>query len=54
VITIALCFIALPFTPRLAASQSVLCFLAIAVGLGVVCLLLYVWLIVATVRRPAD
>ncbi len=53
VVTIALCFIVLPFTPRLAASQSVLCVLAIAVGFGVVCLLLYVWLIVAMVRRPA-
>ena len=31
-----------------------LCFLAIAVGLGVVCLLLYVWLIVAMVRRPSE
>jgi lipopolysaccharide export LptBFGC system permease protein LptF len=54
VFTIALCFIALPFTPRLAASQSVLCFVAIAVGLRVVCLLLYVWLIVAMVRRPSE
>jgi hypothetical protein len=51
VITIAVCFVALPFTPRLAASQSAPCVLAIAVGLGIVCLLLYVWLIVATVRR---
>jgi hypothetical protein len=54
VVTIALCFIVLPFTPRLAASRSVLCVLAIAVGFGVVCLLLYVWLIVAMVRRLVE
>ena len=53
VITIAVCFVALPFTPRLAASALAPCFLVVAVGLGVLCLLLYVWLIVAMVSRPA-
>lgn len=51
----ALCFIALPFTPRIAFSQpTTWAVLGAAIGLGITCLLLYVWLIVSMVRRPAD
>jgi hypothetical protein len=53
-VDIAMCFLALPFTPHIACSGWTGAVLAIVVGLGVVCLLLYVWLIVAMVRRPAD
>jgi hypothetical protein len=52
VAAIGLCFVALPFTPQLAASRLASCVLVLAVGLGVVCLGLYVWLIAAMVRRP--
>jgi hypothetical protein len=51
----ALCFIALPFTPRIACSQSeTWTVLSAAIVLGITCLLLYVWLIVAMVRRPTE
>ncbi len=53
VVDIAACFIGLPFTPRLASSPWAPCLLVFTVGLGIVCLLLYVWLIVAIVRKPA-
>lgn len=50
-----LCFIALPFTPRIACSQSATwAVLGTAIGLGITCLGLYVWLIAAMVRRTAD
>lgn len=51
---IGICFVALPFTPQIASSKWAPYLLALTVGLGIVCLLLYVWLIVAMVRRPAD
>jgi type IV secretory pathway VirB2 component (pilin) len=55
VLDIALCFAALPFTPRFARSQGATWSVqALAVGLGIICLLLYVRLIVAMVSRPAD
>ncbi|MGH7485119.1 MAG: hypothetical protein ACREMY_05860 [bacterium] len=55
VLDIALCFIALPYVPNLARSQCGACvILALAVGLGIICLGLYVWLIVSMVKRPAD
>jgi hypothetical protein len=51
----ALCFIALPFVPRIVwwgpATGAVL---IVTVGLGIICLGLYVRLIAAMVRRPAD
>jgi hypothetical protein len=53
VVDIAACFIGLPFTPRLASSPWAPCLLVFTVGLGIVCLLLYVWLIVAIVRKAA-
>jgi hypothetical protein len=50
-----LCFVALPFTPRIACSRlAVWAVLVVAVGLGIACLGLYVRLIAAMVRRPAD
>ena len=52
VVDIAACFIALPFTPSLASGPWASCLLALTVGLGIICLLLYVWLIAAMVRRP--
>jgi uncharacterized membrane protein len=55
VLTIALCFVALPFTPSLVCRPwPAWSTVGFAVGLGIVCLLLYVWLIAAMVRRPAD
>jgi hypothetical protein len=53
VIDIALCFVALPLTPKLLecppwASRAVWG----AVGLGIVCLLLYSWLIFTVIRAP--
>jgi hypothetical protein len=52
---IALCFIALPLTPRITCSQSATrAILLAAIGLGITCLGLYVRLIAAMVRRPAD
>lgn len=53
VTNMGLCFIALPFTPRIACSQfATWAVLVAAIGLGITCLLLYVWLIAAMVRRP--
>jgi lipopolysaccharide export LptBFGC system permease protein LptF len=52
VVAIGLCFIALPFTPKLAVSSWAPRILILSVGLGIVCLLLYVWLIYAMVKRP--
>jgi hypothetical protein len=54
VLAISVCFVTLPFTPQLAASQAASCLLFLTVALGIICLLLYVWLIVAMVRRPAE
>ena len=55
VVDIAFCFVALPFAPNIACSPwATWSTLALAIGLGIVCLLLYVWLIAAMVERPAD
>ena len=55
VVDIAFCFAALPFTPRLISSPfATQTTLVLAVGLGIACLILYVWLIAAMVERPAD
>jgi hypothetical protein len=52
---ISLCFAALPFTPRIACSpRATGVVLFLTVTLGIVCLGLYVWLIAAMVKRPAD
>jgi len=49
---IAACFVALPFTPRIACSSVVtLVVLCSTVGLGVICLGLYVWLIGVMMQR---
>jgi hypothetical protein len=51
----ALCFIALPFTPRIACSApGTWTVLILAVGLGLTCFGLYVLLIAAMVGRPTD
>jgi hypothetical protein len=51
----ALCFIALPFTTRLACSAvGTWTVLIVAVGLGLTCFGLYVLLIAAMVARPTD
>jgi hypothetical protein len=52
VVATGVCFITLPFTPKLAASPWAPRILILSVGLGIVCLLLYVWLIYAMVKRP--
>ena len=55
VLDIALCFVALPYVPKINRSEcgtSVI--LAFAVALGIICLGLYIWLIVSMVKRPAD
>jgi hypothetical protein len=53
VAAIILCFVALPFTARIACSGWLsLVTMSSAVGLGTISLGLYVWLIVAMVRRP--
>jgi hypothetical protein len=55
VAAIILCFFALPFTPYVAFSPRVAwTILGLAVLLGISSLGLYVWLIVAMVRRPAE
>jgi len=51
-ITIALCFVALPYTPSVASSGNACRVLIPAVALGIICLGLYGWLIAAMVRRP--
>jgi len=52
---ISFCFVALPFTPKVACSPWASgTILFTAVGLGIICLCLYVWLINAMVRRPAE
>jgi hypothetical protein len=54
-IDIALCFIALPFTPVIAGSRlAAWMILGVASGLGVVCVALYVWLIAGIVGRPSE
>jgi len=51
---IAICFVALPITRHIACSRSAtVIVLSFAVGLGIICLLLYVRLITAIVGRPA-
>jgi hypothetical protein len=53
VLDVGVCFIALPFTPWITASKSwSITILALTVWLGVVSLGLYVWLILAMVKRP--
>lgn len=48
---IALCFILLPFAPALKCHPHLVALvLTLTVGLGIVCLLLYVWLIAAMVE----
>jgi hypothetical protein len=50
-----LCFIALPVVPRISCSApATWAALIVAVGLSLACLGLYVWLIAAMVKRPAD
>ena len=44
----------LPYTPSLVACRWATHVIWTTVGLSISCLLLYVWLIVAMVRRPAD
>jgi hypothetical protein len=51
---IAACLVALPYTPSLVACRWATHVIWTTVGLSISCLLLYVWLIVAMVRRPAD
>ena len=52
---IAGCFVGLSVVPRISASHCTTELVMFsAVILGIVCLLLYVWLITAMVRRPAD
>ena len=51
---IAACFVALPATPALIDSGWTLWSIVALVGLGIICLLLYIWLIVSMVKRPAD
>ena len=51
---IAACFVALPATPALIGSGWTLWSIVALLGLGIICLLLYVCLIVAMVKRPAD
>jgi hypothetical protein len=49
---IALCFVALPFAPRIACSRAATWgILGLAIGLGIICLLLYVSLILVVVNR---
>jgi len=50
---IAACFVALPATSALICSGWALRSIVTLVGLGIICLLLYVWLIVAMVKRAA-
>jgi hypothetical protein len=54
VVAIAFCFVALSFTRHIVWSPFATHVLAASVALGIVCLFLYVWLIAAMVRRPAD
>ena len=51
---IAACLVALPYTPSLAGSGWATPVIWTTVGLSIICLLLYVWLIVAMVRRPSE
>ena len=52
---IILCFVALPFTPWIACSPwASRAILSLTVGLGIISLGLYVWLIAAMVKRPAE
>jgi hypothetical protein len=52
VVDLALCFAALPFTPKVSASGHGWLVLCPAVGLGVLCVGLYAGLVVTMVRRP--
>jgi hypothetical protein len=54
VVDIASCLVALPYTAKLVACGWAAHVIWTTVGLSLICLLLYVWLIVAMVRRPAD
>jgi hypothetical protein len=54
VVNIAACLVALPYTPNLVGWGWATYLTWTTVGLSIICLLLYVWLIVAMVRRPAD
>src|SRR6266851_2250148 len=51
---IAACLVALPYTPSLVGSGWSTPVIWTTVGLSIICLLLYVWLIVAMVRRPSE
>jgi hypothetical protein len=52
---IALCFVALPFTPHIARSPWIAwTILGLAVLLGLISLGLYIWLIAAMVKRPTE
>ena len=52
VLEIALCFVALSITPRIACShRATVIILTLAVGLGIICLLLYLRLILVMVGR---
>jgi len=54
VVDISACLVALPYTPSLVGCGWATHVIWTTVGLSIICLLLYVWLIVAMVRRPAD
>jgi len=52
VVDIAACFAALPGAPKLAGSECAALVLWGTVGLGIICLALYVWLIFIIVQPP--
>ena len=54
VVNIAACLAALPYTPSLVGCGCATHVIWTTVGLSIICLLLYVWLITAMVRRPTD
>ena len=52
VVAISACLIALPYTPRFVGCGWATYVIWATVGLSIICLLLYVWLIAAMVKRP--